>query len=199
MKEEWRNIEGYEKSYQVSNLGRIKSLERRVTCSNGREKSIKERILKPVDNQKGYLHVGLYADGFVKRYKVHRLVAGAFIDNPLCLAEVNHIDENKSNNQVNNLEWMTRKDNFYYGTGRERAAKARKGTCKTPVYQYDRAGNLIQRYEGAVDCESCGYNAKAIRAVISAGRIYQGYYWSHNPLSKNMKPQERQLPGNQGN
>ena len=115
MEEVWKDIKGYEGLYQVSNLGNIKRLERimenRGTYS-GLYK-IKESILKPRENKdrNGYYEISLRKDGTEKRFKVHRLVAYAFIDNPYNKPEVNHIDGNKSNNCAYNLEWMTSKEN----------------------------------------------------------------------------------------
>ena len=103
MIEEWRDIEGYEGLYMVSSLGRVKSI--------GYDK---ERILKPGKIGYGYLQVCLFKDGKRKRYLVHRLVANAFIPNTENLPEVNHKDEDKTNNRVSNLEWMTSKDNTRY-------------------------------------------------------------------------------------
>lgn len=102
MTEAWKAIDGYE-GYEVSSLGRVRSL-----------KFGKEKFLKPGNNGWGYLVVNLCKDGKVKRMKVHRLVASAFIPNPLNLETVNHKDKNRTNNNAGNLEWMTRTDNLAY-------------------------------------------------------------------------------------
>ena len=96
--EEWKDIEGYEGLYQVSSLGRVKSLK------DNNDKS-REKILKQGKMKNGYLKVNLWKNEKVKQYYVHRLVANAFIENPSSLPWVNHKDENPSNNRVNNLEW----------------------------------------------------------------------------------------------
>lgn len=115
MEEVWKDVKGYEGYYQVSNLGNIKSLERIIENSGTRTGyyKIKERILKPRENKNrnGYYELSLRKDGKEKRFKVHRLVACAFIENPYNKPEVNHIDGNKSNNCVSNLEWTTSKEN----------------------------------------------------------------------------------------
>ena len=116
----WKDIKGYEGLYQVSNKGRIKSLNYRRTG--------KEGILKGVPTKYGYLMVTLYKKGEKpEHFSVHRLVAEAFIPNHDNLPEVNHIDENKENNHVKNLEWCDRKYNMNYGTRNERASVSRKG------------------------------------------------------------------------
>lgn len=112
MEEIWRDIEGFEGLYQVSNLGRVKS-------------SYTNRILKGCKDTDGYLYAGLYKNNIRCCKKIHRLVAQAFIPNAENKPQVNHIDENKTNNNINNLEWMTAKENTNHGTRTERMAKMR--------------------------------------------------------------------------
>ena len=107
----WKDIEGYEGLYEVSNLGNVKSLNKR-----------KGRILKPIKDHFGYLRVNLYNSEY-KIHKVHRLVAEAFIPNPNNYPIINHKDEDKTNNRVENLEWCDHKYNNNYGTVRERRRK----------------------------------------------------------------------------
>ena len=114
-KEIWKDIEGYEGLYKVSNMGNVKSLNYRRTG--------KEGILKALKNRGGYLYVNLYKDGICKRCTIHRLVAIAFISNPDNLPEVNHKDENKSNNVISNLEWCSSSYNLSYN---DRAKKVGK-------------------------------------------------------------------------
>ena len=120
MEEVWKDIVGYEGKYQVSNLGRVKSL-------NYRGNTNKEVIMTITKNKNGYLKIGLSKNNKRKNYLIHRLVAQAFIDNPNKYDEVNHKDEDKSNNRVENLEWCTHKENCYYGTRIKRSSENRKG------------------------------------------------------------------------
>ena len=113
MEEIWKDIKGYEGCYQVSSSGRIKSIERIVRGPSGNKK-IKSRILKEFKNQFGYYMVSLFKNGKHKNFQVHRLVAHSFILNPLNLPQVNHIDGNKENNCVDNLEWITNRDNVIH-------------------------------------------------------------------------------------
>lgn len=122
--EEWKDIKGYEGLYQVSNLGRVKSLNRTSTHSKGYIAHYKEKILKQSFERNGYARVGLSKYGKTKLYYIHVLVAEAFINNPDNLPEVNHIDEDKTNNCVDNLEWCNHKYNSIHGTRANRISKA---------------------------------------------------------------------------
>ena len=112
MEEIWKDIIGYEGQYQVSNLGRVKSLPRTRDTRYSGIKWYKEKILKPKICTTKYLSVGLCVDSKYKWALIHRLVAQAFIDNPNRLPQVNHKDGVKSNNIVYNLEWCTSKENI---------------------------------------------------------------------------------------
>jgi hypothetical protein len=107
MKEIWKDIEGFEGYYQISNIGRVKSLSR-FSCQ---KHFVEEKILKQRPNNSGYMDVILYKDGKKYHKKVHRLVAKAFVENPKNLNEVDHIDTNKKNNNFNNLRWVTHSEN----------------------------------------------------------------------------------------
>ena len=129
--EEWRPIKGYEGLYEVSNFGRVKSL-----CA-GRWKSTMLR--KPQLTKNGYKAVMLRKSGNVQLITIHRIVATAFLDNPDGLREVNHKDEDKTNNHVDNLEWCTRKYNQNYNEHYKIYYK--------PVIQLTKDGTEVGRYE----------------------------------------------------
>jgi hypothetical protein len=115
--EQWKDIKGYEGAYQISNLGRIKSLDRIcVEMPRGCKRHIKGKLMSPTDNGKGYMIISLKKHGTRKSKYIHRLVAEAFIPNPNSYTIVNHIDYNKKNNNVNNLEWCTQKDNIQHSS-----------------------------------------------------------------------------------
>ena len=123
--EEWRDIKGYEGKYQVSNLGRIKSLNYRGTH--------KHEIMKPRKTTVGYEMITLTKNGIPSQFLIHRLVAEAFIPNPNNLPCVNHkIDdyEHRSDNRVENLEWCTYRYNNTYGNKISKFIKSRTGKCK---------------------------------------------------------------------
>ena len=113
----WREVVGFE-NYMVSSLGRIYSKKNRI-------------IMKSTPDNKGYFRVSFYEHGKSYTRKVHRLVAESFIDNPNGLPQVNHKDENKSNNSVDNLEWCTNKYNRHYGTATERTRLANMNCATT--------------------------------------------------------------------
>ena len=163
----WRDIPGYEGKYQVSNTGQVRSLNYNHTG--------KTKILKQGTTIHGYKQVILYKDGKHKRYSVHRLVAQAFIPNPNNLPQVNHKDENKTNNVAWNLEWMSHKDNCNYGTRNKRRSEAMKGQKRTkaakrkmstarkgkykgknspnakPILMFTKDWEFIQRFDSIVD------------------------------------------------
>ena len=116
MKEIWKDIKGYEGLYQVSNLGRIKTLEKDAICNNnnGVTRKVKEKILHPSISNKGYMHITLRNGNIKCTKRVHRLVAEAFIPNPNKYPIINHKDCDKTNNCIDNLEWCTYQYNNQY-------------------------------------------------------------------------------------
>ena len=134
MKEIWRGIVteygDYRELYEVSNFGRVRSLDR--MCWNGNSWFLKKgRLLKLLKDSNGYFYVNLSKDGVNKHASVHRLVALAFIPNLNNLPQVNHKDENKENNRIDNLEWCTHEYNQNYGTKKERTSKKMKGAKRS--------------------------------------------------------------------
>lgn len=114
MKEIWKDVIGYEGYYQVSNLGRFRSLDRKITRSDGMTYLKKGEIKTGTKNKDGYLAIKLCKDGSYKSACIHRLVAEVFVENDdICLkTEVNHIDTNRANNRADNLEWVSHIDNI---------------------------------------------------------------------------------------
>lgn len=121
MREEWRDIVGYEGLYQVSNLGRVKGVARKVN-RNCHMVSVPERFLNQSDNTNGYLRVSLSKDNHVKQAFVHRLVAEAFVDNPKGYKYIDHLDSDRHNNKPDNLVWCTQSENIAaaYSRGRRK-------------------------------------------------------------------------------
>lgn len=147
--EEWKSIIGFEGLYEVSNLGRVRSLW------DGRHQTHRTKILKPIKMNSGYLCVGLHKNGEEKKFLVHRLVAEAFIPNPLNKPQVNHKTEDKTQNSVDCLEWCTNEYNQNYGTRNERVSKARINNSKIskPVLQLTKNGELVAEYPSTREAE----------------------------------------------
>lgn len=118
MREAWRDIPGFEGMYQVSNHGRVRSLDRVYEQSSSHGTMMHKRyngqIINPTDNGKGYKIVSLKKNGARKNFYVHRLVAESFLENPFRYTEINHIDFDKGNNSVSNLEWISRVGNIHH-------------------------------------------------------------------------------------
>ena len=167
-KEYWKPVVGYEGLYEVSNWGRVKSVNYNHTG--------KEKILKQNQIKNGYKSVMLYKDGNGKNYLVHRLVAEAFLPNPNDYKEVNHKDENKLNNSVDNLEWCTNEYNHNYGTINERISQSQS----KPVLQYDLEGNFIKEWKSVTECCRNGYNQGHVGACCRDERkTHKGFIWEY--------------------
>lgn len=168
MKEIWKDIEGYEGLYQVSNYGNIKSLSRVVKNAYGIHRT-EEKILKPQMKKKGYFQIQLSKDGKQKHYQVHRLVALAFVPNINNYPCINHKDENKSNNHVNNLEWCTHEYNTNYGTRNKRASEKLKENMKYRKLTKQQLENLSKgRKSRKVKCITTG---KIFNSIKEAANI----------------------------
>lgn len=174
--ETWKPVVGYEGLYEISSMGRVKSLKRTIIAKNGTRMEVEEKLLAQSTITGGYLSVCLSDHGECRSYPVHRLVAMAFIPNPKNLSDVNHKDEDKTNNSVENLEWMTHKENLNYGTYKERMALA----VSKPVCQIDKkTGVIIAIYPGQKFAEEAtGICSGTISNVCRGiGRSAGGYYW----------------------
>ena len=168
----WKDIAGYEGLYQVSNLGRVKSL--------GNNKNSKEKILKPFFNRDGYLLVNLCKEGKSKQYRVHRLVAQAFILNPEDKPEVNHKDEDKTNNKVENLEWVTSKENCNYGTSTERSGKSQTNGKKRskPIYGINVKTNEKIEFPSTREAGRSSFDQSTIvKCLKGRCKSHKGYKW----------------------
>ena len=173
IEEVWRDVKGYEGLYQVLNMGRVKSLGRKDRFG----RVIKERILEPAVTHNGYLRVGLHVDGKRKMLRVHRLVCEAFHENPDNKSEVNHVNENKTDNRACNLEWSTRTENCNHGSRNERVAKA----LSKPIGQFSLDGKLIKVWQSACEARRrTGFDQGYVGAV-ARGKFKQayGYIWKY--------------------
>lgn len=195
MEEIWKDIINYEGKYEVSNLGRVRSLSYNGTGEI--------KFLKQSTNKRGYKRVGLCKDGKTKHYYVHRLVAMTFIPNPNNYKEVNHKDEKPSNNDVKNLEWCDTKYNNNYGTRGKKISKSLKGKTfneeyrkklseghkgknkgkdnpnAKPILMYDREGNFIRRFDCISDTNEYFGKKNAYKNVSSCLRGERPTAYNH--------------------
>ena len=192
----WKPVVGYEGLYEVSNMGRVKSLGNTRKCS--RFKGI-ITILKQENARLNYKRVQLRKDGKSKHWGVHRLVAIAFIPNPNNLPVVNHKDENPQNNCVDNLEWCTHQYNLTYASATERRVASFKktninschyykglatknrlkvGSYEKPVHQIDpETGEIIRTFRCIREAERT-FNTQHVSAVVNGRRPKaKGYFW----------------------
>ena len=177
MPEIWKDIQGYEGLYQISNLGNVKSFWK---DRNG-------KIMKSCANKRVYYQVNLYSDSKpIKRFAVHRLVAQAFIENTKNLPQVNHIDEDKTNNRVENLEWCTAKYNMNFGTRSARGLETKKlrnsKKAEISVLQFTKDGKFVNEFPSISEAARCtGINQGNICSCCK-GRFKSagGYIWKYH-------------------
>nr|DAH80889.1 MAG TPA: homing endonuclease [Caudoviricetes sp.] len=167
--EVWRPIKGFEGRYEVSNLGKVRSLNYKRTGK------IKEMSLVPDGRE--YLQVALSKDGSPVKYRVNRLVAIAFIPNPNELPQVNHIDEDKTNNHVTNLEWCSAKYNTNHGTRTARCSDA----LSQAVEAFDlESGSVIHRFKSTREAGRAGFSSGNISSCCNQVRkSHKGLGWSY--------------------
>lgn len=168
MEELWKDVVGYNGKYQVSNRGSVRSLS---YAGQGICKLRKLEI-----TSRGYCQLSLYIEGVRKVHSVHRLVAEAFIPNPGNLPEVNHIDENKSNNYVENLEWCTRKYNVNYGTSSKRSAISQS---KAVIAMNDE-GEIMHKFLSTAEAGRNGFHQTRVSACCNKlQKTHKGLYWEY--------------------
>ena len=195
MTEEWRDIKGYEGYYQVSNAGRVRSLDRYVNSKFNNKILRKGSLMKLQKSHKGYMVIILHKEGTIKTFQVHRLVATAFIPNPHNLPQVNHIDTDKTNNKPENLEWITNEDNMAHaishGCFKPFTKKQYESVAKNlaiahkkqniPVVQLDKDGKYISEYGSILEASrSLGLqNGKISMCCKGKRNSCGGFRWKY--------------------
>lgn len=182
MTEEWRDIAGYEGLYQISNLGRVKSLPRTIRYGWGYNKVVvqQEMIRKSTQKKNGYWFITLKKDNKQKQFLIHRLVAEAFLENKNNYQWVNHKDENPSNNCVTNLEWCTPKYNANYGDRNKKISLANRGKkhYKSKTVMCVETG-IIYASTGEAERET-GIKSYNIRKCANGTtKNPNGYHWKY--------------------
>lgn len=169
MKEVWKDVAGFEGLYEVSDCGNVRR--------NG-------KVLKPLKRNHGYLSVFLYdGKGGYKQVSIHRLVASAFVDNPFDYKEVNHLDEDKTNNNASNLQWCSHKMNSSYGTRGNRIANSnRNGKKSRKIAQYTLDGELVRIFPSLQEAARHGYAGSNISRCANNHPHYShayGFIWRY--------------------
>lgn len=188
--ETWRDVIGYEGLYQVSNLGRVKSLYREFWCGKGYNilKKYPEAILTVWLDNGGYEYVTFTRNAKSKKFKVHRLVGEAFILNPDNKPQIDHIDTIRTNNRVENLRWVTRRENNLNPITRKRYSDTKMGDknpikkVKRMVLQIDlKTNEVIKIWDSAVDAaKGIGANCSNIyRVIYGEKNTCRGYIWKY--------------------
>lgn len=179
--EEWRPVVGYENYYLVSNYGRLKSITRHTTDSLGRNSFHCGRIAKVSVNKGGYANYRICVECKLIPVLVHRLVAAAFIPNPNMLPFVNHLDENRLNNNVSNLEWITNKDNINYRDAQKRHSESLRKVLRNRTFivvQYDLDGNEVATYRGKKEILDSGFSYDGVvHCCKGITKTHRGYIW----------------------
>lgn len=195
--EVWKDVVGYEGLYQVSNLGRVKSLERTKQMGGSSSRRcytqkvhacIKKQRIEPLC---GYSKITVNKERVKKRVFVHVFVAKAFIPNPDNLPQVNHKDEDKTNNRINNLEWCTASYNSNYGTRGERISKKTTNNRPDakPILQCDKKGNVIREWLSISQAAREGnHDLRCIQHCLHGEKRYKthhGYIWKFKNINQN--------------
>ena len=168
--EVWKDIEGYEGLYQVSTLGRVRSFQ------DYKYSGPLPRMLKPIRRRNGYLEICLHDANQKSHFRsIHRIVAETFIENPCNYPQVNHKDEDKTNNQVDNLEWCTAKYNNNYGNHNQKLSKSRRNIgCKKVV-----CVETGQVFDSIKSADEFVHKSNVFHALKGINKTCGGYHWRY--------------------
>lgn len=188
MELEWRPVVGYEGLYEVSSEGTVKSLDRFCNARSGVAKQfIRGRVLTPIVNAQGYCRLNLCNEHGRKAVFLHRIVAEAFLPKPFWATQINHIDENKLNNSVDNLEWCDAKYNCNYGSHKQKLSAARTGKGGKPVVAINKITGEEKYYPTLHSVKKDGHDVRAVYNAIyhkphkhgGVRRSHHGFIWRY--------------------
>lgn len=183
----WKDIEGFEDYYQISSDGRVRSKDRTIIDKIGRKRSWKGQLLNPDIAQNGYYRVTLSINRNRKQLYLHRLLAKYFIPNPNDLPQVNHIDGNKLNNNLNNLEWCSNQDNIIHAykhrlikpvSGKNHPNYGKYGANSKkakPIISKNIITNEIKKYGSIIDTKKDGFTPSEVSRCCNHGGIHKGH------------------------
>lgn len=176
MEEIWKDIEGYEGLYQISNLGRIKSLSRFIYTNKEKTKGYysENKILRLTSDDTGYLQVSLSKNGAVKKFHVHRLVAIAFIPNIHNKPQINHIDRNRKNAKATNLEWVTDSENKYHAW-----KNTKRKSNKRKVVQINKNNEIVRVWDSIKDAQTHLKISHISECCRNKQKTTGGYMWRY--------------------
>lgn len=184
----WKDIEGYDGRYQVSIDGSVRSVDWLVVNANGVKHIFRGRTLKPCLNAIGYYVVNLTKNGVSSPVLLHRIIAKAFIANPNGYNEVNHINENRSDNSIDNLEWCTHLHNVRHGTAIQRATKKKinNASFSNRVAQYSKNGEFIAEYPSAKEASRVtgAPYVPIVKCCHGIKKTSGGYKWKYITIAK---------------
>lgn len=181
MEENWKDIKGYEGLYQVSNFGRIKSINRTINHNKGNgNRILNGRILKCWYDKNNYARISLSKNGKVTKYLVHYITASTFIPNPDNKPCIDHIDTNPSNNNVENLRWCTQKENCNNPITKIKMRK--NSSCSKPVLQFSKEGELIKKWDSTMDIQrELGISNTCISYCCTGkNKTARGFKWHYH-------------------
>lgn len=171
----WKNIEDYEGFYQCSNYGRIKSLDRIIIYKDGISYLKHGQIIKPRKNKNGYFQVALNKNGKRKIKYVHKIIANTFLEKTGMI--VNHIDGNKENNNVTNLEWCSYSDNSLHAYRKLKRSIAKNGASKQKIKVTDIINKSFIIYPSILKTSKClNLSETQVRRYLKNSKIYKGRY-----------------------
>ena len=204
MEEIFKDIIGFEGLYQISNLGNVKSLPKKIVYGRKYSKTIylPEKILKPKYDKDGYLRIGLRKNKKTKTLFLHRLIAQAFIPNPQNKKQINHINGIKDDNRIENLEWYSPSENIkhsYYVLGNDysknfKKYKSRENPRNIPILMLDKNKKIIKEFYNSIEAstylkEKINIKSKRpqsfIRRCCKTGKKGYGYYWKNKESEEN--------------
>lgn len=177
MEEIWKDIKNYEGFYQCSNLGNIRSLDRIIFEHTGKSQTRKGTIIKQKQNKNGYLQFALNKDSKRKMVYTHQIIAATFLENPNCLPVINHIDGNKLNNNINNLEYTDYAENNQHAYKVLHRKPATAGAKRVELYIIDTLNKTVEYYESITSAsDSISLSHTQINRYIHSNKKWKGRY-----------------------